>query len=87
MQEGYTRTTIYNNIKRCMESKDIKQQYKGFQSKVWNDKNRGILKRAAKNKVGVSLRKLLGKFSLSHITIIRRLFQADVQFKAREKKP
>ena len=58
MQEGYARATIYNNIKRCREGKDIKQQHKGFQSKVWNHENQGILKRAAKNMVGVSLCKL-----------------------------
>lgn len=86
-QEGYARRTIYNNIKRIRQRKPIKQKNIGYKSKKWTALKSAKLKKAANNRVGISLRKLGRKFSVHHTTIHRKLKKVSINYQKRIKTP
>ena len=67
--QGYVVRTIYRMLDRISEGKASNQSHICNVSKIWKGRKTSQLKRLAKNKVGVSLRNLGRKFSVSPSTV------------------
>ena len=87
LKEGYSRSTIYCNIKRMRSEKPIKQINTGRQSKLFEGRKSNQLKKASINRKGVTLRKLGKKFNVHHTTIHRKLVKMNIRYYKRKKTP
>ena len=87
VQEDITRCTVYNKINRLETNPSINYNKKTGRLSNWGSKNNTQLKRFTNNRIGVSQRKLARKFSVSPLTINRKLSKLGIKYRKREKTP
>ena len=87
VQEGYVRSTVYNNLNRLSTSSSIKDKKRTGRPSSWTAANKNKLKRLTNNRKGVSQRKLAKKFNVSQRNISDQLSRMKIECRKREKTP
>jgi transposase len=86
-KENISRSTIYSIIKRCENGEQVEDKPRKGRPCIMSNKMQKKLKNFAKNRVGVSQRKLASKFSVSRACIRRNLKKSGLKYYKRQKAP
>lgn len=85
--EGFATSTIYRYLKMRENKKELFKSERGHKKRKLNDSDLKKLKKCAKHKVGVSLRKLGRKFDVSKDTIRRNFENMGLKYYRRQNAP
>lgn len=85
--EKYPRRTIYSIIRRWEEGLPIDDMPRTGRPKKMGKKDLIKLKKMTENRVGVSQRKLAGKFGVSEFCIRYNLKKLDLKYRKRQRAP
>lgn len=82
-----SRATIYRTIRECEEGIPCVNLPKSGRPRVLTDVRAGRLRESAKERVGVSTRRLGRRFGVSHMTAHREIRRSGMSFRKRRKCP
>lgn len=87
LRQGYPRSTIYATIDRVASGLPCQDLPRSGRPRVLSKRQETFLKKAAENKVGVSIRKLSRKYPVHFSTIHRYLKRLNLNYYRRQKVP